>query len=42
LGRPRLIDSSAVQAKRLHDFAFSQWWSLARFMQETDRSVSYP
>ena len=40
--RPRLIDSRAVRAKRLHRFAFFPARSLARFMQDTDRSVSYP
>jgi hypothetical protein len=29
-------------AKRLNAFAFSFPQALARFMQETDRSVSYP
>jgi uncharacterized OsmC-like protein len=37
-----LIDSKAMRAKRLQDFAFSFLRGLARFVQETDRSVSYP
>jgi uncharacterized OsmC-like protein len=36
-----LIDSKAERAKRLQIFAFSFRSALARFMQETDRSVSY-
>jgi hypothetical protein len=40
LSRRSLIDSEAALAKRLYSFAFSLRAFLARFVQETDRSVS--
>jgi hypothetical protein len=40
LSSPWLIDFKAGPANRFEDFAFSYPASLARFVQETDRSVS--
>src|SRR5205085_7385983 len=37
-----LINFRAAIAKRRERFAFWFWPDLARFMQETERSVSYP
>jgi uncharacterized OsmC-like protein len=40
LSNPRLINPKAARPKRLEDFAFSFARYLARFVQDTDRSVS--
>jgi hypothetical protein len=40
LGNAPPVVLKAAQAKRLEDFAFSLARRLARFVQETDRSVS--
>jgi hypothetical protein len=42
LSRARLMDSRAGGVKRLEKFGFFPALGLARFVQETDRSVSYP
>jgi hypothetical protein len=41
LGKARLINFRADLAKRREKFGFCLSPGLARFMQETDRSVSY-
>jgi uncharacterized OsmC-like protein len=41
LGNARLIDSKAAPANSFQHFGFSPARALARFVQETDRSVSY-
>jgi hypothetical protein len=42
LSKAGLINSEAEAAKRREKFGFWFWPRLARFMQKTDRSVSYP
>src|SRR5437762_5510720 len=42
LGSAALINFRAAIAKQRESFAFWFWPALARFMQETERSVSYP
>jgi uncharacterized OsmC-like protein len=42
LSTPCLINPKADTAKRRENFGFWFWPRLARFMQKTDRSVSYP
>jgi hypothetical protein len=41
LSKARLINFRAGPAKRREKFGFWFWPGLARFVQETDRSVSY-
>src|SRR5204863_5560345 len=42
LGSAALINFRAAIAKQRESFAFWFWPGLARFMHETERSVSYP